>query len=158
MTDFQFTLKLMHVLGAALLFGGTLCFAFFLWKAHATRNASVIAYVVDVVAAADKLFVATAMIVLPVSGLMLVQSIGYSLWESWMVVSLGLYVLIGLCWLPMMRIEARLRDLAKVAMRDEAPLPEDYPRLFRAWSRLGGLAVFALIVSFVVMIWRPLLW
>ena len=115
MTDTLLTLKLIHILGATVLFGTGLGIAFFMWMADRTRNAAAIAHTAKVVVVGDVVFTATAVITQPVSGAFLAWAIGYSLWEAWIVVSLALYVLIGLCWLPVVWIQARLRDLARAA-------------------------------------------
>src|SRR5262249_25877564 len=133
MTDLLLTLKLVHVLGAAVLFGTGLGIAFFMYMAHRTGNAATIAATGRIVVIADALFTATAVIVEPVAGGLLAWIIGYSPWESWIVASLALYVMVGLCWLPVVAIQIRLRDLALEAVPTSAPLPSDYRRLFRIW-------------------------
>ena len=158
MTDALLTLKLIHILGATVLFGTGLGIAFFMWMAHRTQNAAAIAHTAEVVVVGDVLFTATAVVIQPVSGAFLAWAIGYSLWESWIVVSLALYVLIGLCWLPVVWIQARLRNLARAAVRDGADLPARYHRLYRIWFLLGWPAFTGVMAIFILMIWRPLLW
>ena len=109
-------LKLIHVLGAAVLFGTGLGIAFFMWMAHRTRDAAAIAHTAQIVVIADALFTAGAVIVQPISGGVLAWALGYSVWESWIVASLALYVLVGLCWLPVVGIQIELRNLARAAM------------------------------------------
>jgi uncharacterized membrane protein len=158
MTDYLLALKLIHILGATVLFGTGLGIAFFMWMADRTRNASVIAHTAEVVVIADVVFTATAVIIQPVSGAFLAWAIGYSLWESWIVVSLALYVAVGACWLPVVWIQAKLRDLARAAAQDNSALPARYHRLFRIWFLLGWPAFIGVIAIFALMIWRPHLW
>ena len=158
MTDFILALKLIHVLGATVLFGTGLGLAFFMWMAHRTGDAATIAQTARIVVIADAMFTATAVIVQPLSGALLAWSIGYSVWESWIVVSLALYVFVGLCWLPVVWIQIELRNLAFDAFRDHAPLPPRYHRLFRVWFTLGWPAFIGVIAIFIVMIWRPRFW
>ena len=158
MTDYLLTLKLIHILGATVLFGTGLGIAFFMLMAHRTRNAAVIAHTAEIVVLADFLFTATAVIIQPVSGAFLASAIGYTLWESWIVVSLGLYVLIGLCWLPVVWIQAKMRDLARTAAQQNSALPPRYHWLFKVWFILGWPAFIGVIAIFALMIWRPMLW
>jgi len=158
MTDLLLTLKLVHVLGAAVLFGTGLGIAFFMYMAHRTGNAATIAATGRTVVIADALFTATAVVVQPVSGGLLAWVIGYRLWESWIVASLALYVMVGLCWLPVVAIQIRLRDLAAQAARTSVPLPAAYHRLFRIWFWLGWPAFLGVIAIFALMIWKPQLW
>jgi len=158
MTDYLLVLKLIHVLGATVLFGTGLGIAFFMWMANRSRDAAVIAQTAATVVVADALFTATAVIVQPISGALLASAIGYSLWESWIVVSLLLYVLVGVCWLPVVWIQARMRDVARAAARDGAELPAHYHRLFSIWFILGWPAFVGVIVIFGLMIFRPQLW
>jgi uncharacterized membrane protein len=74
------------------------------------------------------------------------------------VVSLVLYVAVGLCWLPVVWIQLRLRDLAADAARAGAGLPETYRALYRIWFWLGWPAFAGVIAIFVLMIWKLRLW
>jgi uncharacterized membrane protein len=95
----------------------------------------------------------------PVSGWLLARSIGLSpLDESWIVLSLLLYVLVGLCWLPVVFIQMRMRKLAHEAAVDAKPLPEAYRRLFRIWFVLGWPAFAGVLAIFALMIWQPRWW
>ena len=158
MTSIVLTLKLVHVLGAAVLFGTGLGIAFFMYMAHRTRSPAVIAQTGRVVVIADALFTASAVIVQPVTGIALVSIMGYSLGDSWIVVALGLYVFIGMCWLPVVAIQMRLRDIAAYAAERGAQLPPDYFGLFRIWFWLGWPAFTGMIGIFVIMIWKPQFW
>ena len=158
MTDLLFALKLAHILGATVLFGTGLGIAFFMLMAHRSRNAAVIAHTARVVVIADAVFTATAVAAQPLTGAALIHVIGYSWAEPWIVMSLALYVFTGLCWLPVVWIQARLRRLAEEAARRNTELPADYDRLFRIWFVLGWPAFLAVIAIFAVMIWKPQLW
>lgn len=158
MIEHLLTLKLIHVLGAAVLFGTGLGIAFFMWTAHRTRDAAVIAHTASIVVMADAVFTAGAAVVQPVSGIYLTLAIGYSLWESWIVASLALYLLVGACWLPVVWIQAKMRDLARNAVQEGTELPERYHRLFRIWFLLGWPAFISVIAIFALMIFKPALW
>ena len=158
MSELYLPLKLLHTLGAAVLFGTGVGIAFFMWMAHRTRDAAVIAATARIVVIADALFTATAVMVQPVTGYGLVLALGLPVTEPWIVASLALYVLVGCCWLPVIRIQVRMRDLAADAARYEVPLPPRYHRLFRIWFRLGWPAFAGMIAIFALMVWKPALW
>jgi uncharacterized membrane protein len=154
--DYIYLLKLIHVLGASVLFGTGVGIAFFMLMAHRTGHAGVIAVTARFVVIADLIFTATAVVVQPVSGFALAWAIGLSpLREPWIVVSILIYVLVGLCWLPVVFIQMRMRDLANEAAINGKPLPDRYRRLFRIWFALGWPAFAGVIAIFVLMIWQP---
>src|SRR4051812_29286061 len=133
MSELALLLKLIHVIGAAVLFGTGLGIAYFMWMAHRTGEPATIAATARVVVVADMLFTASAVMAQPVSGGLLAWSLGYPATESWLVTSLALYVLIGACWLPVLGIQLALRDLAREAVETGTALPARYHRLFRIW-------------------------
>ena len=155
MSDLYLTLKLIHVLGSAVLFGTGLGIAFFMLMAHRTRNPAVIAHTARIVVIADVAFTATAVVVQPVTGMALVGLAGYSPLQFWIAASIGLYVFVGLCWLPVVWIPLWLRDVAADAANENAVLPERYFKLFRIWFWLGWPAFGGVIAIFVLMIWKP---
>lgn len=158
MTDLILALKLVHVLGASVLFGTGLGIAFFMWMANRAGDPAVIAATAGTVVVADTVFTAVAVIVQPISGALLAWLIGYSLLESWILAALALYVVVGLCWLPVVVIQIRLRDLARAAAQKSATLPDKYQRLYAIWFALGWPAFIGVILIFGLMIWKPALW
>jgi uncharacterized membrane protein len=158
MIDLILALKLVHVLGAAVLFGTGLGIAFFMLMAHRTRDPATVAAAARVVVVADMIFTASAVVVQPLSGLALAWLIGFSLREAWISGSIALYVLTGLCWLPVLVIQRRLRDLAATAAKRGEPLPPKYFALFRIWFWLGWPAFGAVVAIFALMIWKPVSW
>jgi uncharacterized membrane protein len=154
-----FIYKFVHVLGASVLFGTGLGIAYFMFMAHRTGHAGVIAVTLRFVVLADFIFTATAVVVQPVSGVLLAWSIGLSsLEESWIVLSLLLYALVGLCWLPVVFMQIRMRNLAHDAAVNSKPLPDAYRRLFRIWFVLGWPAFAGVIAIFALMTWQPRWW
>ena len=154
----DFVLKVIHVIGAAVLFGTGLGIAFFMLMAHRTGDPRTIAATARIVVIADTVFTATAAVVQPVSGVALAWAIGYSLLDSWLVVSTALYVMVGCCWLPVVWIQLRLRDLAGQAARQGTDLPARYVRLFRVWFLLGWPAFTGVVAIFAIMIAKPQFW
>ena len=157
--DVIYALKFVHVIGASVLFGTGLGIAFFMFMAHRTGHSGVIAVVARFVVIADFVFTATAVVVQPVSGFALAWAIGLTpLNESWIVVSLLLYVFVGLCWLPVVFIQMRIRNLAREAAIKAESLPRGYYRLYGAWFWLGWPAFAGVLAIFALMIWQPHWW
>ena len=153
--DDYLLLKTLHILSSTVLFGTGLGIAFFMMMAHRTRDAAFIAKTANTVVIADAVFTASAVIVQPLSGAALIWVVGYAWSDRWVLLSLALYVLAGVCWLPVVWIQMRLRDLAAVAARDNTALPPDYHRLFRIWFVLGWPAFIAVVSILALMIWKP---
>jgi uncharacterized membrane protein len=155
MSDPYVWLKLAHVIGACVLFGTGLGIAFFMWMAHRTADPATIAATARSVVIADAVFTASAVILQPLTGAALAHLMGYSLRAPWIVASLGLYLLVGACWLPVVWIQIKLRDLAGAARDSGLPLPARYHQLFRIWLALGWPAFAGVIAIVALMIGKP---
>ena len=148
-------LKWLHVLSSTFLFGTGIGSAFYMLFASRTRDARVIAQVVRLVVIADWTFTTPAIIVQPATGLWLVHIAGYPLTSRWIIVSIGLYLLAGAAWLPVVWMQIRMRELARLAAEAGAPMPGAYYRMLRAWVALGVVAFVALVVVFWLMVMKP---
>jgi len=155
MSHLYLLLKLVHVIGSAVLFGTGLGIAFFMVMAHRTGDPAAIAHTARIVVIADALFTATAVVVQPLTGWAMAVMVGYSTYHFWINATLVLYVFVGLCWLPVVWIQLRLRDLAAAAARDGTALPARYHSYFRLWFALGWPAFAGVLAIFVLMIWKP---
>ena len=150
-----FVLKYLHVVGAAVLLGTGSGIAFFMLAAHLGGKPAVIAGVARIVVIADFIFTATAVVVQPVTGSLLVLHVGYSFWDGWVVWSMVLYVIVGALWLPVVWMQMRLRDLASAAAAEESPLPDEYHRIFWLWFAFGIPAFIAVAAILWLMIAKP---
>lgn len=150
-------IKVIHVVGATVLLGTGVGIAFFMLMAHRTGDARLIAHTAGVVVVADLVFTASAVVTQPVTGALLAVIAGYPLLRGWIVASLGLYVITGAFWLPVVWIQLRMRDLARIAARDGTALPERYHQLWRAWFACGFPAFAAVIGIIWLMVAKPAL-
>lgn len=147
--------KMIHILSGAVLFGTGAGIAFFMLRAHASGAPATVAAVARIVVLADYVFTATAVVVQPISGLILIVMQGYSLTEPWLLAAYGLYLLTGVCWLPVVAIQLRLKRLAEQAVAEGGPLPDAYHRLYRVWFLLGWPAFAAVLGIYWLMIAKP---
>ena len=148
--------KWLHILSATFLFGTGIGSAWYLLFAVVSRNVAAIAVVSRIVVMADWLFTATTMVVQPLTGFYLVHIAGYPLHGTWIVWSVALFVIAGLCWLPVVWLQMRLRDLSTAAVAANTPLPPLFWRYFRIWVALGIPAFFAFLAVFWLMVAKPI--
>jgi uncharacterized membrane protein len=153
--DYDIALRWVHVIGACVLVGTGAGIAFFMLMAHRTRDPSIVAHTASVVVVADTIFTATAVVAQPVTGVLLARSMGWSLTEGWIVLSLILYVTIGLFWLPVVWIQIQLRKLSQAAHEMNGALPERYDQLFRIWLICGFPAFISVLLIVWLMLARP---
>jgi uncharacterized membrane protein len=155
MIEAELVYRMLHVIGATVLFGTGAGIAFFMVMASRTGKPDLIAHVAGTVVIADTVFTATAVVVQPLSGYLLAREIGWSLSEGWIALSLALYVLTGIFWLPVVRIQIRLRDMARKAAADGTPMPAEWRRLYRIWFACGFPAFLAVLGIIWLMLARP---
>ena len=148
-------LRWLHIIGATIFFGTGAGIAFFMLMAQRTGRADLVAHVAGTVVIADTIFTATAVIVQPITGVLLAQAMGWPLSEGWIVLSLLLYVVTGLFWLPVVWIQIRIRNLARQAAIENTPLPAEEKRLFRIWFACGFPAFAAVLAILWLMVTRP---
>lgn len=145
----------LHVIGACVLLGTGAGIAFFMLMAHRSKDAMIIAHVSATVVVADFLFTASAVVVQPITGLWLANLVGWPLTTSWIAWSIGLYVMVGLFWLPVVWLQLRMRDLARAAVKAGAALPPAYHRYFRVWFACGFPAFAGVLTIVWLMLARP---
>ena len=156
MTLYFQLLQFLHVIGATVLLGTGAGIAFFMLRAHLTRDARVIAGVARIVVTADFVFTATAVVVQPVTGYLLAKFLAYPIFDGWIALSLILYAVTGAFWIPVVFMQIRMRNLAEAAVREGTVLPPAYHRLFRIWFAFGFPAFAAVLGIFWLMTSRPM--
>jgi len=150
-----FPLKAIHIVSSTVLFGTGLGTAFFKWAVDQSRNVPAIRVVSERVVLADWLFTSPAIIVQAVTGVALAKLMGYSLTHGWVAYAIGLYCIAGLCWLPVVWLQVRMRDLARDSDSRGMPLAPTYWTYARVWFWLGVPAFLSLVVVFWLMVAKP---
>lgn len=150
------TLKWIHILSATVLLGTGAGIAFFMWMAHLTRCPRTIAATARVVVIADTIFTAPAVVVQLLSGLWLTRLLHLPLSTFWVQTALILFFAVGACWLPVVWLQARARNLAQQAAKENCDLPPAYYRTMRVWFWLGWPAFISVIAIFWLMVHKPL--
>lgn len=150
-------LRWLHVIGACVLIGTGAGIAFFMVMAHRTAIPSLIAHTAAVVVIADLIFTASAAVIQPMSGALLAWGMGWPLTEGWIVLSLALYVLVGLFWLPVVYLQIQLRNEAADSATRGVGLSPRYHRLYKIWLACGLPAFTAILAIVWLMLTRPAL-
>ena len=148
--------KWLHILSSTFLFGTGIGSAWYMLFANISGDVRAIAVVARNVVIADWVFTATTAIIQPATGFYMIHLAGYPLDSTWIRWSIALYVLAGACWLPVVWIQMRLRDLSAEAVRNDTALPPQYWRYFKTWVALGVPAFAAFIVIFWLMVAKPM--
>ena len=150
-----FIIKYLHVLGATVILGTGTGIAFFMLMSHRSGEPAFIARTAATVVIADLLFTASAVLLQPVTGGLLMLLSSTSLAERWLVGSLGLYAVAGLFWIPVIFMQIEMRDLARTADARGEPLPPRYFALFRRWFLFGIPGFGSVMLILWLMIAKP---
>ena len=143
--------KIVHIMGTVLIFGTGLGTAFFLLMAYNSRDIDAIRVTARHVVIADWLFTAPAVVLQPVTGALLMEQLERRYDSIWFAVVVALYALAVACWIAVLFVQYRLRDLAREATSYEA-LPSAFHRLMRTWIALGIPAFTAVLLIVVLMV------
>jgi uncharacterized membrane protein len=148
------TLKYIHLLSMVLLFGTGLGSAFYKWMADRSRNVIHISIVNKHVVLADWLFTTPTVLIQPITGIWMLYLIHIPLTTSWVVISLALYALAGLCWIPVVWLQIRMQKLAQLAVEQKIDLDSQYWRYARIWFYLGIPAFTAMVFIVLLMVMK----
>jgi len=148
-------LKAIHITSAAVLFGTGLGIAFFKWITDRSGNVTAIRVVSEKVVLADWLFTLPAIIVQVATGVALMKTLGYSLSQAWLAWSIVLFCVAGLCWVPVVWLQIRMRDVARESEHAGTSMGEGYWNYARLWFWLGVPAFTAVILVFWLMVAKP---
>lgn len=150
-----FLVKYLHVLGAIVILGTGSGIAFFMLMAHRSRDAAFIARTAGVVVIADMLFTLSAVIAQPITGGILMMLSSTDIFERWLLISLVLYAIAGVFWVPVIFMQIEMRNLARVAAEKSTALPPRYFALFRRWFLFGIPGFGSVMIILYLMIAKP---
>ena len=153
--DAYFLVKTLHIISAAILFGTGIGIANFMFFGHLSRSSQDRTFAARMTVKADFVFTLPAVIVQPASGAWLICRGGFVWNDYWLVATYGLYLLAGVCWIPVVIIQMRMKAMLEAVTRGEAFDKLRYDRLFRLWFALGWPAFGGLVVVFWLMVAKP---
>lgn len=129
-----------------------------MFMADRTGDVALIAGTARIVVMADFLFTATAVVLQPLTGLGMAHIAHFHLWESWIALSLGLYLLVGLLWLPVVWLQIKIRNIAEAAVAAGTPLPQRYRNFMRICFWCGWPAFIGILAILYFMVTQPEYW
>lgn len=151
-------LKWLHITSAAVLLGTGAGIAFFTWMGYVrcqrTRDLAGLREILEITVIADWVFTTTAIVVQFGSGIALMAMLGVPWFTAWSAMVIALFLLAGACWVPVVIIQYRLRDIARAAS-SWGDLGEEFARPFRLWFALGMPAFAAVIALYGLMLIKP---
>ena len=154
MMEYYLILKLIHILASVVVTGTGAGIAFFMFMANRSNNPQAIYITAKHVILGDWIFTTPAVITQIVTGILLMNIQGYSFSAPWFYWVVGLFAFIGICWLPVLRIQYKLREVAKISVDSNQVRPE-FKTLMRTWTLLGIPAFIAILAIFWLMVFKP---
>ena len=149
------TFKLLHILSATVLFGTGLGTAFYKWQADRSGDIAGISRANQIVVLADWVFTTPAMIIQPLTGLYMIHIAGIPLNTHWVAGAFVLYGIAGACWIPVVWLQLKMKEQSSLAHSAGTALPHRYTRYARIWFWLGIPAFIAMVMIFVLMVFKP---
>lgn len=153
--DSYLLLKMIHILSAVVIAGTGTGIAFFMFMANRSNNIETIAITARHVVLADWIFTAPAVVVQFFSGMLLMIKLGYSFTSPWFFLVMVLFIFIGICWVPVVIIQYRLRTISEASLITGKIDPK-FKKMMRLWTSLGIPAFAAILIIFWLMIFKPL--
>lgn len=145
-------LKMIHLLSAMVLIGTGSGIAFFMFMANVSKDLAAIRVTTRHVVLADWIFTAPAVVVQFISGVLLMNGLGYTYSSDWFFWVICLFVLIGCCWLPVVAIQYKLKSLAEA----ESFNKQAFRYWMRLWTALGIPAFTMIVIILYLMVYKPL--
>ena len=148
------SLKSLHLISMVLLFGTGLGSAWYKWMSDRSGNVAHIAATNRQVVLADWLFTTPTILIQPLTGvaMLIVLDIPYT--TPWVMISLLLYAFAGACWLPVVWLQIRMKQLSAQANVAKTELPEQYWRYARYWFWLGVPAFVSMVLIVLLMVFK----
>ena len=150
------TIKTIHILSSVLMVGTGFGTAFYLFFANRSGSVEALAVVSKLVVRADWWFTTPTVILQPLSGFYLIHLSGFPLGAPWVMASLALYALAGICWLPVVWFQIHMGRMALAAHAEKTPLPALYWTYARRWELLGYPAFIAMVTVYFLMVIKPI--
>lgn len=149
-------LKYIHILSSTFLFGTGVGSAFYMFRANVSKDVPSIYFAARNVVLADWLFTTPTVIIQPITGFWMMHPLGVCLTDAWILVSIIVYLIVGACWLPVVFLQMKMRDLAGEALKKGVLLPPVYWRYEKIWFWLGVIAFPLMLIIVHLMVFKDL--
>lgn len=124
-------------------------------RAHLSKDVSAILFASRNVVLADWLFTTPAIILQLLTGLLMVYIAGFNFYSTWIMGSLVLYIIAGICWLPVVWLQIEIKKMAELAYENNTSLPARYDLFMQFWFWLGWPAFISVMIIIGLMIFKP---
>jgi len=150
-------LKAVHVLAVALFLGNITTGIF--WKAHAdrTRDARIIAHMLDGIIGSDRLFTLPGVLLIVLAGFG-AAGIGHLplLRTGWIFWAIVLFTISGLAFMfQVAPLQRKLSALMHAGAQSGTPDWDAYHALSRRWEFWGAVALLTPLAALVLMVLKP---
>ncbi|MCJ8312877.1 MAG: DUF2269 domain-containing protein [Saccharospirillaceae bacterium] len=154
MDSYYLIIKLLHILSAIVVMGTGAGIAFFMLMAVMSKNNTVIKSITNMVVLADWFFTFPFALIQLLTGIWLMNYVGYSFQSPWFKVVGFFYIFLMFAWFIVVWIQYRLKSLSQQQNFDVLTnLP--FQRLFRYWFVLGVLGFTCIMIVFYYMVVKP---
>lgn len=143
-----------HIVSVVLLLGFGGGSAYYKFMADRTGSVDIILHTNKLVVLADWLFTTPAVIVQPLTGFMLIDTLGLSWKTPWLLLSIILYILSIVFWLYAVYLQIKMKKLAISAKVENETLGSEYYKLVKYWIWLGVFSALAMGVVFYLMVFK----
>lgn len=154
--DNYLLIKFIHILSGTVLAGTGIGIAYFMFMVNRSDNIQAIAVTVRNVVLADWIFTTPAIIIQLITGIWLMKLLHYSFSSAWFIAVTGLFMLIGCCWIPVVFIQYKLKEIAERQQAGNIQFDGQYKKLMKLWISLGLPAFAAILIIFWLMVVKPL--
>jgi uncharacterized membrane protein len=153
--DWYLITKTIHIISATILFGTGIGIAFFMWWANKKGDLAAKVFATNATVIADFIFTLPSVIIQPITGIILIRMVGYDYANIWLILTYSGYIIAGICWVPVVFIQMRLRTIVNKSFKENIKLPAEYYKLFKIWFYLGWPAFISLVIIFFLMVFKP---
>lgn len=155
-------LKTLHILSAVVFLGTGLGSAWYKLRADRSGDLRVIAWAQSEIVFADLVFTIPSAIALPATGIGLALHYGLPLSVPWVMWGIILYIVAGVCWLPAVWAQYRMKVLTREAIEagatDASELPEEFHRYNKLWLVMGFPSFAAAMLTIWIMTAKYVFW
>jgi uncharacterized membrane protein len=155
MPVFYLALKAVHIIAVVVFLGNILVGVF--WKnwSDRTHNPDIILHTIEGIARADLVFTIPSVVAIVAAGVLLAVAAHIPiLGTGWVLWGLGLFILSGIAFAPVARLQQDLIAVAKTGMK--TPYQQRaYVALSEKWNLWGTIALVLPLIALVIMVLKP---
>jgi len=143
-------LKLVHLVGVLLFLGNITVGVLWKQSADVTRNPVIMAYTMDSIIKADRVFTIPGIVILLAGGIGAALVGGYPILSTgWILWGIIAFIISGAAFGPLSRTQ---RQISAAAHAGDL---EQYDRLSKSWNLWGTVALVFPFIAFAIMILKP---